>query len=130
MKRSPRYLRIAFSATCVIACVLLIALWARSYRFNDIITRSDARGFRTLGSNSGGLYLINKLWPGNVRHGWMFSNARVRPSNSQERLLRAVEPNTVLAFENGLIDTNHVKHVLGFGASHYLQTFYEIPVWF
>src|SRR5215213_5080137 len=26
-----RYLRIAFSATCLIACVLLIAFWVRSY---------------------------------------------------------------------------------------------------
>ena len=26
-----RYLRIAFSATCLIVCVLLIALWVRSY---------------------------------------------------------------------------------------------------
>ncbi len=25
------YLRIAFSATCLIACVLLIVLWVRSY---------------------------------------------------------------------------------------------------
>ena len=31
MKRSLRYLRIAFSATCLIACVLLIVLWVRSY---------------------------------------------------------------------------------------------------
>jgi hypothetical protein len=30
MKRSLRYLRIAFSAACLIACVLLIALWVRS----------------------------------------------------------------------------------------------------
>jgi hypothetical protein len=31
MSRFLRYLRIAFSATCLIACVLLIALWVRSY---------------------------------------------------------------------------------------------------
>ena len=30
-----RKLRIAFSATCLIACVLLIALWVRSYRTAD-----------------------------------------------------------------------------------------------
>ncbi len=30
MSRFLRYLRIAFSATCLIACVLLIALWVRS----------------------------------------------------------------------------------------------------
>ena len=31
MSRYLRYLRIAFSATCLIACVLLIVLWVRSY---------------------------------------------------------------------------------------------------
>jgi hypothetical protein len=37
MPRFLRYLRIAFSATCLIACALLIALWVRSYwRFNSI----------------------------------------------------------------------------------------------
>jgi hypothetical protein len=33
-----RYLRIAFSATCLIACVLLIALWARSYTWGESYT--------------------------------------------------------------------------------------------
>jgi hypothetical protein len=33
--RFLRYLRIAFSATCLIACVLLIALWVRSYWWAD-----------------------------------------------------------------------------------------------
>ena len=37
MKRVLRYLRIAFSATCVIACVLLIVLWVRSYTWHDRI---------------------------------------------------------------------------------------------
>src|SRR5437667_215119 len=35
MKRSLRYLRIAFSATCLVACVLLIALWVRSCKLRD-----------------------------------------------------------------------------------------------
>ena len=35
MPRYLRYLRIAFSATCLIACVLLIALWVRSYWRDD-----------------------------------------------------------------------------------------------
>jgi len=29
------YLRIAFSATCLVMCVLLIVLWVRSYRWMD-----------------------------------------------------------------------------------------------
>ncbi len=40
MSRFLRYLRIAFSATCGIACVLLIALWVRSYfRVDDLSYR-------------------------------------------------------------------------------------------
>ena len=35
MSRFLRYLRIAFSATCLIACVLLVALWVRSYQIFD-----------------------------------------------------------------------------------------------
>ncbi len=37
MRRFLRYLRIAFSATCVIACVLLIAYWVRSYYVADSV---------------------------------------------------------------------------------------------
>ena len=33
-----RYLRVAFSATCLIACVLLIVLWVRSLNHIDRIT--------------------------------------------------------------------------------------------
>jgi hypothetical protein len=35
MRKSLRYLRIAFSATCLIACVLMIALWLRSFWWWD-----------------------------------------------------------------------------------------------
>src|SRR5436309_31493 len=35
MPRFLRYLRIAFSATCGIACVLLVVLWVRSYWWYD-----------------------------------------------------------------------------------------------
>src|SRR6476659_6189921 len=35
MSRFFRKLRIAFSATCLIACVLLIVLWVRSFEFAD-----------------------------------------------------------------------------------------------
>jgi hypothetical protein len=37
MRRFLRYLRTAFSATCLIACVLLIALWVRSYSWHDMV---------------------------------------------------------------------------------------------
>jgi uncharacterized membrane protein YbhN (UPF0104 family) len=38
-----RKLRIAFSATCLIVCVLLIVLWVRSYWIVDTIGRIDLR---------------------------------------------------------------------------------------
>jgi hypothetical protein len=38
MRRWLRYFRIAFSVMCGIACVLLIALWVRSYWWMDEIT--------------------------------------------------------------------------------------------
>src|SRR3954469_10885423 len=43
-----RKLRIAFSFTCAIACVLLIALWVRSYYFGDVVLWSATkwRGFQ------------------------------------------------------------------------------------
>jgi hypothetical protein len=43
--RRFRNLRIAFSVTCGIACVLLIALWVRSYWYADdlVITLTKAR---------------------------------------------------------------------------------------
>jgi hypothetical protein len=37
MLRFLRYLRIAFSATCLIACLLMIALWVRSYWLVDVV---------------------------------------------------------------------------------------------
>src|SRR4051812_6609120 len=37
MRKFLRYLRIAFSATCLIAFLLLIALWLRSYCDADIV---------------------------------------------------------------------------------------------
>jgi hypothetical protein len=35
--RFLRYLRIAFSATCLIACVLLIALWVRNLPTSSVV---------------------------------------------------------------------------------------------
>jgi hypothetical protein len=41
MSRFLRYLRIAFSATCLIACVLLIVLWVRSYWWTYGVNAND-----------------------------------------------------------------------------------------
>src|SRR6476469_9361228 len=36
-KHALRYVRITFSATCLIACVLLIVLWVRSYGYSESV---------------------------------------------------------------------------------------------
>ncbi len=43
MRRFVKCLRIVFSATCVIACVLLIVLWVRSYQYRDGVFRNGNR---------------------------------------------------------------------------------------
>jgi hypothetical protein len=51
-----RYLRIVFSATCAIACVLLVALWIRSFWRGDVFQFGDGQA---LASNSGSLQTID-----------------------------------------------------------------------
>jgi hypothetical protein len=50
-----RKLRIAFSATCLIACVLLIVLWVRSYWWEDALgwVQGSARNVFAIGSMYG-----------------------------------------------------------------------------
>ena len=72
MSRFRRFLRIAFSATCLIACVLLIVLWARSYRWTCTLTSFDAGADSSLfveRGNIGAAYyrlpswsLLHQLW--------------------------------------------------------------------
>jgi hypothetical protein len=64
-----RKLRIAFSATCAIACVLLIALWVRSYWVADaaLWRLSKENGYQAI-STYGRLMLSkqdvrNSIWP-------------------------------------------------------------------
>ena len=84
MHRWLRYLRIAFSATCLIACVLLIALWVRSYRHTDLLSGSvGGRGFVIIESQEGRLIYIRDLKAPGLRswsistdiYGWMESLA-------------------------------------------------------
>jgi hypothetical protein len=55
MLRYLRYLRIAFSATCLIACVLLIVLWVRSYWRFDVISIPRPQSHFEIVSYSGGI---------------------------------------------------------------------------
>jgi hypothetical protein len=55
-----RKLRIAFSATCLIACVLLIGLWVRSYWILDFVHRQSTKLIQTtIGSEVGKIYLAH-----------------------------------------------------------------------
>src|SRR6186713_3590368 len=45
MHRSLQYVRIAFSAACVIACGLLIVFWVRSYSQTDYLDRQSPPSF-------------------------------------------------------------------------------------
>ena len=55
MSRYLRYLRIAFSATCLIACVLLIVLWVRSY--SQLYGLSNSSRQLSLSSCSGHIFI-------------------------------------------------------------------------
>jgi hypothetical protein len=62
-----RFLRVAFSATCLIACVLLIVLWVRSYWWLNLIkgpltpsktlVLTSSNGFFTVGTLSSTAYI-------------------------------------------------------------------------
>src|SRR5215207_8940989 len=70
-----RKLRIAFSATCLIAWVLLIALWVRSYWWIDSIGQCENKSiFTAVGSQWGYVYFAHVNWPGNSyrSHGWEY----------------------------------------------------------
>ena len=49
MPRFFRYLRIAFSITCFIACVLLISLWVRSYSWAELFLHNTSGPLRYRG---------------------------------------------------------------------------------
>jgi hypothetical protein len=53
MLRYLRYLRIAFSAICGIACVLLCVLWVRSYWWSDSIEYVESFVSTTIDSSFG-----------------------------------------------------------------------------
>jgi hypothetical protein len=62
MRPFLRYLRLAFSATCLIACVLLIALWVRSYWENDMgYFPLSTHRMVVLGSDSGSIGVSSYL---------------------------------------------------------------------
>jgi hypothetical protein len=70
-----RGLRIALSLLCGLLCLLLAALWIRSYTKCDIVYRLDNNSnLTTFGSNNGYAYFIHAIAPYSgakpAAHGW------------------------------------------------------------
>ncbi len=78
-----RYLRIAFSATCLIACVLLIALWIRSYAWVDSVSkRVSATTWITGWSLEGEILWMLESNPNDSRPaGWNIDKMRIEEWN-------------------------------------------------
>jgi hypothetical protein len=68
-----KYLRIAVTALSLIACVLLVALWVRSYWWCDILENKANRGIVHLESRRGVViyqvtyYNFERTWPAALR---------------------------------------------------------------
>jgi hypothetical protein len=82
--RITRYLRIAVTALSLTACVLLIALWVRSYKWHDGVWGrfSEARGFH-LSSHEGRVQLSMLTYLGIVEWRIVYGEPidRVGPAN-------------------------------------------------
>src|SRR4051794_31716465 len=88
MRRFLRYLRIAFSATCLIACVLLIVLWVRSYWRGEFIGRMTPSIFLTrIGSNAGSVYFsyqdMGAGVPKEFDPGWSYGHSKAYPNEGR-----------------------------------------------
>ena len=85
MSKALRYLRIAFSATCLIVVVLLCALWVRSCWRADTIVRISSERIINLLSTNGVLYVyydgnLHFLTPYKGDTAWHYSMSR-KPTN-------------------------------------------------
>jgi hypothetical protein len=93
-----KYLRIAVTALSLTACVLLIALWVRSYWWCDLISRMDANSqVTTLGSHRGTVYFVRMQLRGfgaggppamgpRPQHGWRHSISEAHIANETFKL--------------------------------------------
>src|SRR5438132_5384486 len=73
-----RKLRIAFSATCLIACVLLIVLWVRSYWWHESFCYRGPKESLGVESAWGTTWLYRNTSPDRVRGiGWALSRYKI-----------------------------------------------------
>jgi hypothetical protein len=95
MRKLLRYLRMAFSAVCGIACLLLIQLWVRSYTYDDMIVHCYPTHMKVVGSKNGVIYYdphANYRGTAAVslsrrKLGWHYWISRARPTADQLRNL-------------------------------------------
>jgi hypothetical protein len=114
MARTLRYLRIAFSVACGIACVLLIALWLRSYWWKDgvWVWYPPNMAYAQATSERGSIYLVHLPFNSTTRIGWGMSS---RPARTESSLSNK----TMLGF--------HFKQIGDPGTFQFIQT---VPHWF
>jgi hypothetical protein len=91
-----RKLRIAWSVACAIACVLLIVLWARSYKVNDFVFKHDSTKFVTTFESNNGQLSFYRIQDPSSRppkpHGWRYSSEE--PQKKQNLFLWMFTPTT------------------------------------
>ncbi len=102
MSNKLHKLRIAFSIVCEIICLLLIVLWVRSYRLNEVLFRLDpGNQVTTLGSNNGDCYLVRMIalplnlgppQPPRVPNDWKYDSVRA-PDNDRRSFKFTRVPN-------------------------------------
>jgi hypothetical protein len=113
MPRYLRYLRIGFSITCGIVAVLLVVLWIRSYRAENVITI-----FR---SNSIGWHVV--FWDGQVA---VTSAPYVRGNPGAWRLYNSWEPG-IFGFNRFATPTSHSVKVPAWSIPTILASLATLP---
>ena len=89
-----RKLRIAFSATCLIACVLLIVLWVRSYVYSDLLIGPISETKRLLvGSLAGAVQfrLDDRKWSDPYSYRWKITIESVSDLNKAVDAVREMQ---------------------------------------
>jgi hypothetical protein len=85
MVRFLRYLRIAFSAFCGIAAVLLIVLWVRSYWWADYVYAPSSGSNRNYGVSGEGWIMIASLRGSKPRTEWAQKHESFDEQNKREK---------------------------------------------
>jgi hypothetical protein len=69
-----KYLRIAVTALCLAACVLLAALWVRSYKTFDLVGYDTLNQLNIVASDTGTIYFLTMDWIVYEGWGWRYES--------------------------------------------------------